>query len=289
VLSGRLGNQIFQLCSALNLKAKYSTGVNLDARYSAPRDIQQLLSLKIVHDEEINLTNMQALYLENNILGRIYDFVLRSSRLVRYRLFRLTGLTKFNSTTHKSAHFMKDDEWQILTRFSGEVVGYFQDKNLVEKVWVDLESRVKRSTWFEIPAKLLSDQDVLIHVRLGDYLLHPEIGTLSESYYLEALKYFDYKNIYLITDDLREFRNRFPILKSRVIYIESSHEPLVAFKILCHSKNIIIGNSTFSYWGAIFSIMLNQYTKVVAPSPWRADNKSPSPLIDRFILVDSRL
>jgi hypothetical protein len=121
-------------------------------------------------------------------------------------------------------------------------------------------------------------------VRLRDYLLHSDIGVLGEDYYLRALKHFKFKNIYLLTDDFEEFEIRYPNLARAVIKLELHERPLEAFKLICSSQNLVIANSTFSYWGAVFSTMRDSGVKVIAPSPWRFDAREISPLIGRFIL-----
>ena len=289
LLSGRFGNQMFQLCAALHLKAKYGTNILLDASKLAPRDIEQIVNLKIVKEEEIYLNCMQSLFLRGNIFGIVYDFIFRGKKFMNYRLNRMTGMSLIEKIGQKHVRFIEDHDWRSLTQFSGPIVGYFQDSNLVEEVWLEMEKRINSSINLKLVKKSIQDDDVLIHVRLGDYLLHPDIGVLEENYYLRALNNFTYEKIFLITDDLVEFEKRFPVLKKKVVYMESSRDPLEALKILCKTKNIVIANSSFSYWGAIFSLMLNKDSKIVAPSPWRADKRVLSPLIDRFILEDANL
>jgi hypothetical protein len=280
-LSGRFGNQLFQLALCLHLNKIYDDTFILDGSRLAPRDIKPLMESGLIAVDEIYLNIMQQNFLKGKPIGKLYDYLFKFFLYVSFK-WSLWFKISLKFSLRKKVPYVEDVEWRKVTKDFGSFQGFFQDGALVSLCWDELQHRFFSSN---LSSQIgIDDEDVLIHVRLRDYILHSDIGVLGEDYYLRALKHFNFKNVYLLTDDFEEFNIRYPNLASLVIKLESKKKPLEAFKLICSSRNLVIANSTFSYWGAVFSIMRDSKAKVVAPSPWRFDARETSPLIDRFIL-----
>ena len=280
-LSGRFGNQLFQLSLCLYLNKIYDKSYILDGTRLAPRDVKPLIESGLVAADEIYLNVLQRNFLKGKLIGKMYDYFFK---LLLYASFKgsLWFKIPLKFSLRRNVRYLEDFEWRDITSDFGSFQGFFQDGDLVNLCWDELRNRFFSSNLHSQTG--VNDQDVLIHVRLRDYLLHSDIGVLGEDYYLRALKHFSFRNIYLLTDDFKEFESRYPNLAPIVIKLESHESPLDAFKLICSSQNLVIANSTFSYWGAVLSIMRNSEVKVVAPTPWRFDARETSPLIGRFIL-----
>lgn len=102
---------------------------------------------------------------------------------------------------------------------------------------------------------------VLVHYR--DYsasFMHK----LTHSYYSKALKCFPNKRLIVITDNIEKAQS---VIGGNHEYISNS--PIVDFYLMSKAENIIISNSTFSWWGAWLS-----KARTVAPRKWMAEGES---------------
>lgn len=111
---------------------------------------------------------------------------------------------------------------------------------------------------------LLSLNFTVIHVRRGDYLKvlykHPFCGL---TYYTEAIKKMgSNKKFIVVSDDIQWCKKNIKAIN--IQYIENS-SLLIDFFIMTLSQNLIISNSSFSYWGAFLN---EKKEKVIAPSLW---------------------
>lgn len=121
--------------------------------------------------------------------------------------------------------------------------------------------------------KIMNDcNSVSIHVRRGDYLLHPEIygNICTPLYYSDAIKTINEKvvdpHFFIFSDDIewckKEFRNL-----SKVSFvdwnIQHAHYDMC---LMSHCKHNIIANSAFSWWSA----WLNEHEgkHVIMPKRW---------------------
>lgn len=118
-----------------------------------------------------------------------------------------------------------------------------------------------------------------VHVRLGDYLNHPDIFPIaSEEYFLESIKLLQNNEkvpYWIYTDDLKNLKIKYPRLLSgsENFFTPKNISELETFYLLsCHSK-LVISNSTFSSWAAHFS-EIKQKTQIVCPSEY---------LVNKFI------
>lgn len=151
--------------------------------------------------------------------------------------------------------------------------GYFQS----EKYFAHCASRVRNAfntQWHYVPKHSVS-----IHVRRGDYLLHPgHHPVLGFDYYEEAIKLFlkedSLTHFEVFSDDMdwciAQFNSiNFP--KATFNYnwhdapnaIETAHQDLGKMSTCTHH---IIANSSFSWWGAWLDGKPNKI--VVAPKQW---------------------
>jgi hypothetical protein len=129
----------------------------------------------------------------------------------------------------------------------------------------------KKSTKTFLNACTISaNANLAIHIRLGDYLNHPNIFPIvPENYYLEALEYLEYRNqeVHVFTDSPRIAREKFPKLlqMSGVKILDPKRElsALETMSIMSRYPNLIASNSTFSSWAGWF----NSDKKVITPVP----------------------
>jgi hypothetical protein len=160
--------------------------------------------------------------------------------------------------------------------------GYFQSKKYFEHC----ESVIKDLFYFtdtdkvgwqkltSISANNLSNP-LVVHVRHGDYKLYPNVHPIqSVEYYKNAFNYFldstikpscviicsdDWDSLYQINLIGKVFTN-----KGMSVYITRGCNELQDLYIMSQCKNIIMSNSSFSWWGEFLGVE----KKTVAPKNW---------------------
>jgi hypothetical protein len=231
-LFGGLGNQLFQyvagriLCEYWKVPL-YLTKETQNSHNSKNYDYRKELGLK----------------------GVLLDF--STNQFVRIPDMRLF---------YQEDGFMKwrPEDWQspIVLR------GYFQYypvlkeilPKICEEICEGLSGRVKRMK----EKYSITDDSVYIHVRRGDYLKHPDFHYIQGvDYYAQAFrdligKRGTYpKQICIVSDDLPWCREQdiFKNMPNR-IYVDEDELDTLAIMTVCKG-GAILGNSTFSWWGAM--------------------------------------
>jgi hypothetical protein len=107
---------------------------------------------------------------------------------------------------------------------------------------------------------------VSVHIRRGDYLIAEHTwGNLTKSnYYNDIFNKLGSENVYLIfSDDLQWCRENLKNINLKNIeFIDTDEYKCLCMMSMCDIN--IIGNSTFSWWGAF----LNKNSIVYAPDKW---------------------
>ncbi len=128
-----------------------------------------------------------------------------------------------------------------------------------------LNDRDKIREWlWQVPRLSVDPEDVLVNVRLGDFLpgrASPLGLVLHQSYYLYLLERLKFKRLYLMTDDpgdhpyLKHFSRFSPVL------IKGSGAE--HFFTALAFKRIIMSNSTFCWWFSFLSRAAEIYLPMV--------------------------
>ena len=150
--------------------------------------------------------------------------------------------------------------------------GFFQ----TEKYFKHIEDEIRKDFTFKdeilFPCKELIetvDNPIALHIRRGDFLTnsgnHPPLGL---DYYEKALGQFDSnRTVVIFSDDTKWCKEQKLFESDRFIVAENNHQ----FHDMCLMSmcdDFIIGNSTFSWWGA----WLSNKGKVIAPKKWFGQN-----------------
>lgn len=187
--------------------------------------------------------------------------------------FKLKGIekaTKPNNKKYIEKTFNYDKEIENVEDGTN-IEGYFQS----EKYFSNIKEEVKRC--FSFTSQIVNNvetycggkfKDILkgenataLHVRRTDYLKHPEIYTeLDKNYYMKCLENIQEKGrILVFSDDFKwcekQFDGDFNFIK--IGHIESMY-------LMSKCKNVIIANSTFSWWSA----WIGNPKKVIYPKNW---------------------
>lgn len=143
-----------------------------------------------------------------------------------------------------------------------ELSGYFQSSKYFSALGPVLKNMLCFPDIQEKYEDILTKDHVIIHVRRGDYLTKKQVHTNLEAdldrYYKKAMEYFSKKIAnpkFIVVSDDPEWK------EIDGTYIHESD--ITTLWLMMKSSNLIIANSTFSWWGAYLS-----GGEVVAPKEW---------------------
>lgn len=293
VLTGGLGNQLFQIAYALKLAD--SRSVVLNTTLGTPRLNNNNQPEVLTFNKFYNLNKSS--YTSSKIRSRLLNYSLRSNLAWgRYRYISLPitficsifySIVSLKRTTLRSPQDLGWDPNILQIPKSSLVIGYFQtfvfaSSTKVFKFMHDLEILDSSQKYLRLKKALIKEQPLIVHIRLGDYKANSKFGILDPEYYKlainKAIKVKNYKSIWLFSDESEsasEFLDSIKKIKIRVIN-EDTLSPSESLQLMRHGSGFVIGNSSFSWWAAYLKIDSN--APVFAPFPWFRFIPQPSRL-----------
>jgi hypothetical protein len=288
-LLGGLGNQLFQLSAALSNANKREIVLtsNLGHQRRNSDNQPEIQSLALPRNVQIGTESREhklcTFFLNRLLVGT------QNNRVYGYLLYILgTSILSIHFRQFIRIHVSTGvgfSEWQ--RRLSTEIgIGYFQSYKWTETIETrnlmqQISPRVTSNRFNELKEQICSDESLVMHIRLGDYLNEPGIGALDANYYLKALEEFqqDFETIWVFSDQPEAAEKLLPDeVVQKCIFVQPSELTTIeAWELMRYGRNYIIANSTFSWWSARLS-----YTDdpiVIAPSPWFASLPDPNFII----------
>lgn len=252
LIHGGLGNQLFQ----------YAAGKSLKKRYPDYK-IEFVLNDSLWSDHSVNLDyylNILKLNIidQNKLVSRIYNkFFNRLSSCVIKDTFSTVNL---NEIPEKKSYTLD---------------GYFQNSSWYLPVLNDVCEEIISKSKAKIFDKF-QDSELVIALRRSDYT---KLGwELNMNYYYEALNILNKnkeKKITLISEDEQFVGLFYDRLKSIGFLIDpkknnfSLPRSIFDFATLIKSKNLIMANSSFSWWAASIRSKLGyNNNSVIIPKNW---------------------
>ena len=185
----------------------------------------------------------------NNYIFRIISLIY--SRLIRYLDFQVIS-------NNRVYEYFKVSKNKKLFKHNNSIVGYWMRENyLIDnregfmkyfKINPSFERFVELH-YLEDLSLVRSNDSLTIHVRGGDF--KPNL-TVDDNYYAISLNHSlmaSAKVYVIITDDVKYSMKLARSLGLKDVKILSNSQS-VDFFLLAQAKNLIIANSTFSWWGA---------------------------------------
>lgn len=252
---GGLGNQLFQLATAIHLK-KNGKKVILD--------ISSFKTYKLHGGYQLDNFNHLIPNFKNSLFVKIFKIFFKS---LKYEKLIYKNL---NKTFLKSKYLYVD--------------GYFQN----EKYFMESKKHItdclnksiliENNTFKRIKEDIISNNRCSIHVRRGDYTNSKNIkihGLLNMKYYRDAVEIIKSKGIQqfiVFSDDIDWCKKNLKIPKINIIYSDFGFNQIEDLFLMSFCSSNIIANSSFSWWGA----WLNQKPKkiVIAPKKWLVNDSS---------------
>jgi len=149
-----------------------------------------------------------------------------------------------------------DDELKYYGNYRYKFSGFFQNSEYLNKY----EKLIKG--FFRIPKFELNYQDVILHIRLSDFMRDEDSSeVINPEYYINTLKLLKYSKLYIVTDKIRykwekDYLEKFNHLKP-IFYHNSVKND---FYKLMQFNNVICSNSSFCYWAIFLSNSTNIFT-----------------------------
>jgi signal peptidase I len=124
-----------------------------------------------------------------------------------------------------------------------------------------------------------------VHVRRGDYIKYSNYHlTCDVNFYKKSMSYFTDNNFIFISDDIVWVQENF--IGDNIFYSNFNDE-LKDLLLLILSDNLIISNSSFSWWGAYLN--KNKDKNIIVPKKWfnNAGPKDQQDIIpENWITID---
>jgi hypothetical protein len=299
VLTGGLGNQLFQYAFALHLSKILRRRVLLSQGLGVPRStIPGKADIEFYQlNENIELENPKfADPIRRKFLNFIHVKTLRhndsftSNNANRiYKFFTSIVLSIIDIKISRIS--VSDDLGFVENSRTGHFryhVGYFQTYKYLEELDLigqlrNLELKSVGPELSELIQESKTEKPLILHVRLTDYLLHPSFGTVGPDYYERAINMakrdFDFERIWVFSDDISMAKSKLRFLEEENVRLisEVDNSPAATLEAMRLGHNYIIANSTFSWWSAMLS--RDSGAKVIAPEPWFSSLKDPKDLI----------
>lgn len=265
-----LGNQLFQYAYARSLQV-HGHKVYLDSDCATRASVLQC-------KREYKLNNYNITVKEaSEKQKKKYSYVYRKNSIdIMIDMLQKNGLWKYQWIEQKSP--FEYDEKKVFLYGNYYVKGWFQNPKHFEKIREILlkELTPKKKICINTSLKnLISNQNIVaVHIRRGDYVrCHV---CMSMEYYHRAMNYF--KNnidmpLFLFFSDDMEWVHEYFGENDNFFYIDDfgKYEDYEELLIMSRCKNIIMANSTFSWWAAWLN--KNKNKMIIAPERW---NKSVS-------------
>lgn len=297
VLTGGLGNQLFQYAAAISIESKYCYQTELEICLGKPRSTMGVPDLQYFKLKNAIIRNTWS-----TVLNRVLGYSLRTSLEHPKSFLSVTlnnwikrGLSVFSSLLMIRPVFVvspKNLGWDPRFNVCDAnclVIGYFQSykyatsDSSTKQTLSDLELENESVQVRRFRKLSLTDSPLIVHVRRGDYVNEASFGILSPEYYQSVIRkaYCTglYEKIWLFSDDFYEAFKCIPEeLKDRVLQInEIDNLPANTLQVMRYGKGYVIANSSYSWWGAFLSV--NPDSQVHAPYPWFKGIPTPNELL----------
>lgn len=279
-LSGGLGNQLFQFSAGRFLAEKRDCIVKFEFDEQGVFHKDSFLSSFLdIGTERERPAKSRGLVLT---LKRGHSYLGRRNSIYR-KISELLSLGYFSPTIGFDAHL------EGLTQ-GNCVYGYFQSylyaesarKEIMEKLATE-ENSLKFSKLIELSQQI---NPIMIHIRRGDYSEHRNtLGLLSHQYFSrairEATKGDRTRMVWVFTDDKADsirLLNYAGISVNRIFSGEDEMTLFQTLKLISTGREIIISNSTFSWWAAFLG---PEKAKIFYPSRWYRGLQDPEFIIPK--------
>ena len=254
---GGLGNQLFIWNLAHHLEELFKCEVKIYYPLGTGSDTKcELLPLAEICNHKISIVESAKF---NRFLIMLDKFTNRNRAISR----SILGLLNIRQTDIPSDTIIFKSKKPKIVR------GYFQSTKFVEDnvhLYIEelLAVTTSKATSSPMFNEILTSPQVL-HIRRGDFKVNWEkVGLLTTMYFQKII---NPKFKALIFTDANSKDSEFAeIFKNTQIIGSDIADTWTSFSLLSFSNQLVLSNSTFSWWAGI--IVLRRGGEVIAPMPW---------------------
>lgn len=280
LLSGGLGNQVFQYAAAKALAARLGTSFQLDTYTFSKKTITTIRSYEL---DIFNISAPVTDTFKGKLVTRFYPLI------QRYRPF-FQRLGVFTDTYAILYH-------PSFEKMAGNItmLGYFQN----EKYFEAIKDELRKDFTFrkpltgknqELSERLRTVQSIGIHIRRGDYLTNQSsvsnFITLDKDYYDKAVKLImdevENPEFFIFSEDFKWIKENLSFGNHPVTFVNwnKGKDSYIDMQLMSLCRHNVIANSSFSWWGAWLNA--NPKKIVIAPSVWFQDKQKNELLKDFY-------
>ena len=197
---------------------------------------------------------------------------------------KLGYLQTSDSNNIQESHFHFDEKLFNTCPDHCCLIGFFQSPKYFEHIESEIRDDFKfRQEFIDDCQPIIEqfDNPIGLHIRRGDFLINSANHyNLSLKYYKKALDEFDSnRQVIIFSDDSSWCRNQ-PLFSDDRFLISEDNGPYHDLYLMSQCTDFIIGNSTYSWWGAWLS---NNDNKIVLyPNKWFGSNNKDKITDDLF-------
>lgn len=284
ILAGGLGNQIFQLASAID----QSRPSKMIVAYGLTDCDLNSSGAPVISDFQIDGLDLEVFRFKRGLIsGKLVNLILRlksgkygiplmTDKNFVHNILILVLKISVVSSAYRSPKFSQTNLSRIQLLKSRIQVGYYQRNPINPHTVEILRNGFKlRSTpdWLtELKRLSVVERPLVIHIRLGDYMKQGDFGSLTAEYFKSAIQVLREKQtfgkIWLFSDEVPhaiKYFNEEELANVRIMSDEF-HDASSELEAMRFGTGYVISNSSFSWWGARLSHIPE--APVCAPRPW---------------------
>ena len=256
MLSGRLGNNLFQIASGYGIAMKYK--MNLFLMFDENESYN--ISKNYVYRDTI-FKNKNLLFINKNLINatNIYSEVNEENNHMVYNP---------NIIKHNNGIAIEDTI----------INGYLQNEKYFKDYKQDIINLFKNNHI----SKLLLEQFInikdccFIHIRRGDFVTNKPYWIDNDKYYKSAIEYMLHINnnmqFIILSDDI-EYCKTYKILNNLNIIFVENLDVQPSLYLMTLTKYGIMSNSTFAWWGGYMNQTPDKI--IIMPKIWWNNNLKP--------------
>ena len=263
ILTGGLGNQMFEYATAKALALKLNKELDLDlyALQKKTKGIKRDFELDIF-DIDLKISSSW----ETKLLVKLFPFVEQNR-------------TFFGKTVNYFRDYSAIVYLPAFQELEGNVIlhGHFQN----EKYFKQYETIIRKEFTFKHPLKgqnlqiaqqMEKSNSVAIHIRRGDYVTDSNFALCTKEYYPEAMdsirKEVENPVFFIFSQDFDWINENLTFDKEEVHFIDwnKGKDSYIDMQLMSLCKHNIIANSSFSWWAAWLN--KNPEKRIFAPARW---------------------
>lgn len=276
ILSGGLGNQMFQYAAGKSLSLKFNAELHIDPFLLTKKTKTTVRNFDL---DVFNIKIEEKNSFKNKIITKGYSYFKKYR--IKNNLYDL-----LNVFEDKRAQYF-DERFENLSDNS-TLFGYFQNEKYFQKA----STTIREDFEFigtpdhknaEIIDKIKQIESISIHIRRGDYT-NPKtnLSLIGLEYYQKAIEHIKNKincpEFYIFSDDIKWVKEYLDLKETNHVFVDINHgiNSYRDLQLMSLCKHNIIANSSFSWWGAWLN--KNPDKIVITPDTWyKGDNKKDFP------------